>query len=136
MGGSSLALSSTLAGREYAGFLKDFGFELVLRHAGDYFSCTVVGSGEVLLAFTYQMNLGENVCVAGIDAPIDPLVIAERSNGWRLIGEVWTDFYCELHTAQAAMPYPSSVDRETQVSFVDRALRTFIAKLRKGEIAT
>ena len=128
-------LAKTLAGKEYEKFLKDYEFRLVLDEDGEYFSCTAVQNNEILLAFTYQMNFGENLAVAELGAPVDATSIAARSNGWSLIGEVWKDAYNELHAAKRELPYPHNLDRQREVALIDHALREFMSKIRSREIS-
>ncbi|MFZ5875153.1 MAG: hypothetical protein ACOYXU_01975 [Nitrospirota bacterium] len=128
-------LAKTLAGKEYDQFLSDYGFSLALDEDGESFSCTVVRNSEILLAFTYQMNFGENLVVAEIGAPVDVASISSRSNGWSLIGEVWKDAYSEFHAARRELPYPHRLDRKREIALIERALREFMNKVRSKEVS-
>lgn len=127
-------LSKTLAGKEYEDFLSGHGFRLISDTDGEFFSCTVFQSRDMLLAFTYQMNFGENLAVAEPGAPVDVECIANRTDGWSLIGEVWADAYTEFHTVKQALPYPHVLDRAREIVLIDRALRIFVEKVRKNEV--
>lgn len=130
-----IVLIQTLSGKEYEKFLNDYGFRLVLDENGEYFSCTVVQNSEILLAFTYQMNFGENLVVAELGAPIDAAAIAARSGGWSLIGEVWKDAYKEFHRVKQELPYPHNLDRKDEIALIDRALRLFMSKVLNKEVS-
>lgn len=128
-------LSETLAGREYAGFLKSHGFSSILDENGDDFSCTVFQSDEVLIAFTYQRGFGENLAVAEAGSPIDPASIKARKDGWSLIGEVWKEAYQNYHKVRKELPYPHELSREQEVVLINQLLSSFMVKVGKNEVS-
>lgn len=128
-------LFKTLVGKEHAELLKEYDFSLVLDEDGSDFSCTVVQNSEVLIAFTFQRGFGENLAVAEIGSPINASSIADRKNGWSLIGEVWKEAYQEYHKVKKELPYPHEMGREQEAGLVDSIIRAFIAKVRNKEIS-
>ena len=132
---SAIGLSDTLAGKEYAGFLNSHGFRLVLDENGDDFSCTVFRSGNILIAFTYQREFGENLAVAEAGSPIDPASIAARKDGWSLIGEVWKEAYQDYHKVRKQLPYPHELKREQEIELVTEILSAFMDKIANNEIS-
>lgn len=132
---SAVGLSSTLAGKEYSGFLNRHGFSFVFDENGDDFSCTVFRSGDILIAFTYQRGLGENLAVAEAGSPIDPASIQARKDGWSLIAEVWKEAYQNYHKTRKELPYPHELSREQEVALISETLSAFMAKVGKKEIS-
>jgi hypothetical protein len=130
-----IELIDTLAGKEYESFLRNYGFDLALDENGTYFSCTVVQSKELLLAFTYQMNMGQNISLAELGAPINAKSISERKNGWSQISEVWDGAWDNFHQKRKLLPYPHELDREEEILVVDETLRTLISKIRNSEVS-
>lgn len=125
----------TLAEQEYGSFLSDFGFSLIHDENGDRFSYTAFQNKEIILAFTYQMGIGENIAIAELGAPVSAEAIANRTNGWHLVGEFWGGFYDEFHQARERNPYPYRLARDKKVEIFDRALRALMGMLRVGDIS-
>ena len=128
-------LIDTLAGREYENFLREFGFDLVLDEDGGRFACTVVQNKELLLAFTYEQNMGENIALAELGAPINATSISKRKDGWSLIGEVWKEAYDNYHQKRRMLPYPPKLPRDEEVLVIDKMLRSLISKIRNSEVS-
>ncbi|QLG88111.1 hypothetical protein HQ393_07490 [Chitinibacter bivalviorum] len=125
----------TLAGREYAEFLNNHGFILVMDENGDDFSCTVFQSEDILIAFTYQQDLGENLTVAEAGSPLNQTSIKKRQDGWSLIGEVWKDVYQNYHKARKEIPYPHALSREQEIALISDALNSFMTMIVNKEVS-
>src|SRR5690554_3147496 len=125
----SFDLSQTLAGKEYADFLKSHDFRLVLDEDGDDFLCTVFQNKEILIAFTYQRGFGENLAVAEVGSLVDSAAIKARKDGWSLIGEVWKEAYQSYHKERKKLPYPHELARDQEVLLISQILGTFMEKI-------
>lgn len=131
----SVDLSETLAGKEYADFLKSHEFRLVLDENGDDFSCTVFQSKDVLIAFTYQQGFGENLAVAEVGSPVNSSSIKARKDGWSLIGEVWKEAYQNYHKERKKLPYPHELGKDQEILLVNQILSAFMEKVGSKELS-
>ncbi|MEH6541725.1 hypothetical protein [Halopseudomonas sp.] len=131
----STGSSETLAGKEYADFLRSHEFGLVLDDDGDDFSCTVFQNKDILIAFTYQRSFGENIAVAGAGSPVAPSSIKARKDGWSLIGEIWKDAYQDYHAERKKLPYPHKLSRDRETILIVQLLGAFMEKLDSKELS-
>jgi hypothetical protein len=118
-----------LASVEFAQFLGDYGFDLVMDVDDPAISYTVFGNSDFLIAFTYQQNDGENIAVSPRGSPINTSAISSRSYGWQPIGGVLPDFWSAFHQACQALPYPHRLVRSQETFLIDAALRRFMQSL-------
>lgn len=134
MATTNFEMAQTLAEREYGAFLNEYGFRLVLDHESELFSCTAFSNEKIQLAFTYTAHDGENLTIATANSPMTPDNIKNRTDGWRLVGGVWCNFYEEFHKERKELPYPHRLERCLEIQIIDRALRTLVVMIDSGEV--
>lgn len=127
--------SKSLAEREHEKFLTEYGFKLALKENREVSHYTVFQNKEILLAFTFRYRDGENLAVAELGSPVNADSIAARKDGWSLISEVWEGASDEYNEEVRKLPGGDIPDRQLKIKLVDRRLRTFMDKVRSGEVS-